>query len=355
MIFHLFNQRTDSGVTLAPGRLQAVPGNDRVQVRELLFLFAAKPALDRVESVGEHALISLLDARLCEVIIYLLACSGLISGIRLLLGVCDLAGALEVRNELRSRDLSALVLVHHGEELLDALQVFLHEALLELADHFFELLEADLAAFVCITGTEELCRRHVPTVEQVYELLEGKRFKLYIAFPARPRSDEVLLSAEIVGLQRMLILRVGDPFICAVLVEDVLESARLRRRESQLEEEQRLAERVEGDLACVRLVTDPKEGLRGHLLGLETRYKFCHHGSLRVVFLRLPTFGNRRLASFDEPWKGHVLHVALLGVALDLDNLRHDARDVLVLCLRRIRQVRGRCGLRRLFFHFEKD
>ena len=52
-------------------------------------------------------------------------------------------------------DLAALVLVHDREELFNALQVLLHQALLELSDHLLELLEADLATFVLITGTEQ--------------------------------------------------------------------------------------------------------------------------------------------------------------------------------------------------------
>ena len=43
------------------------------------------------------------------------------------------------------------------------------------------------------------------------------------------------------------------------------------------------------------MITDPEEGLRCHSFGLEARYKFCNHCTLRVILLRLAPLSYLRL------------------------------------------------------------
>ena len=85
----------------------------------------------------------------------------------------------------------AFVLIHDREELLDALQVLLHQAFLKVADHSLEFLEADLATLVDIAGTKEFSWSHIPAGEQIDKLFNGNRFKLDVALASRARSDEV--------------------------------------------------------------------------------------------------------------------------------------------------------------------
>ena len=248
--------------------------------------------------------------------------------ILLLLGIRQICGPLEARDEFLATDLATFILVHNGEELLDALQVLLHQALLKLAYHVFELLEADLAALVHVTGTEEFSRLHVPARQQVDKLLNCKRFKLDIALASGARSDEMRLTLQIVRLQRILVLRVSDVLVAAVLVEDVLQSVRLRRRQAQLVFLERLSEDLDGDLAGVGHVTDAEERFRCHVLGLETRYKFCHDCKLWVVSLGGCTPCNLLLALLGKSLDLEASVVAL-EVALDLDDFGDGAFDAL--------------------------
>ena len=123
-----------------------------------MLLFAAKPAFDCAYGVSEHTLVGLLDVGLRKVIFT----GSLPLCIVLLLGVHLILCPVEARDELLAADLPALVLIHDGEELRDALQVLLHQAFLKVAHHVLELLEADLATLVDIAGTKEFSWSHIP-------------------------------------------------------------------------------------------------------------------------------------------------------------------------------------------------
>jgi len=72
------------------------------------------------------------------------------------------------------------------------------------------------------------------------------------------------------------------------------------------------------------LITDPEEGLRCHSFGLEARYKFCNHCTLRVILLRLAPLSYLLLALLGQLLDEKTGRVAL-EVALDLDDLGHGA------------------------------
>jgi hypothetical protein len=100
-----------------------------------LFFFAAKPAFDGVKSFSEHALVSFSDIFFGEIVFT----SSRYNRIFFLLKRSDALSTLEMLNELLTTDGSIFIFVHQREKLFDRLQVFLHNALLQLPDRLAEL------------------------------------------------------------------------------------------------------------------------------------------------------------------------------------------------------------------------
>ena len=164
------------------------------------------------------------------------------------------------------------------------MQVFLHEAFFKCPDHILELFQANGAALILITELEKLGGRHIATFEQIDDLLAGYCLKLYIAFAAWALTHEMALTANIVGLQSVLVLCIADVSI-HVLIEDVFKAADLGRRKSQSEMQESILEGLCGDASGICFVANAEKCFWSQILGFQLRYKFVQNDLFGIRFL----------------------------------------------------------------------
>ena len=170
-------------------------------------------------------MVSLLDLCLSE-FITIFSCLGSGRIVDLLLSSGLLRNTIE-SHELGHADRAVAICILLGEEFLNRLQVFLHKALLLVANEVPELNQGDaIIRAVDVDGVEELSRLHAPAFDQVNELLNGRMFEGDIAAAFRTRAHDMGFATDIIGLQRVLVLSVGD-IVSTVLVKDVLKAVDL--------------------------------------------------------------------------------------------------------------------------------
>ena len=165
-----------------------------------------------------------------------------------------------------------------------------------VANEVPELNQGDaIIRAVDVDGVEELSRLHAPAFDQVNELLDGGMFEGDIAAAFRTRAHDMGFATDIIGLQRVLVLSVGD-IVSTVLVKDVLKAVDLGLGQPQIASLHTGLELISSDVSGVSHVTDTEEGFGSEVLGLELDYELCQGHLLRVRFLGLAPLRNLLLA-----------------------------------------------------------
>lgn len=327
MLLHLLDEGRDSIVTLASWGHIAIPWDHIVQFGKRLLLFTAKKVAHTVDHIGEHALVSLLDFLLGEVIPISLA-------LRILhfLIHCDVGGPIEVLDELLATNFAALVSIHHREELLDLLQVFLHQALLQTFDCLSEFLEADLAGAVLINAVEELRSRDFALLHQIDEPLHDEALQFDVAFPTGTHANKMVLATHFVRLKRVLVLLISD-ITLHILVENVQEASHLCCREHHAKDKHCLLELLVGHTPSVGVIGHSEKRFRCQLLCSELRYKFVHNSLIWVFALGGTQRSDLLFALLSDLLYSNASGV-LLELALNLGDLRYGIGDAHELILR---------------------